>query len=116
VKPSVKNILMNRYGILLLSVLMFLLSVIFNKKLNRASAVEREKRLAENYIHKQQNDFEKFLKDTAFVNALLSNDETLKDVTGFPKRHTVYFFTETTDWGRKNLHSGMDKKHFLRPN
>jgi hypothetical protein len=61
VKPSVKNILMSRYGILLLSVLMFLLSVIFNKKLNRASAVEREKRLAENYIHKQQNDFEKFL-------------------------------------------------------
>lgn len=119
---------MNRYGILLLSVLMFLLSVIFNKKLNRASAVEREKRLAENYIHKQQNDFEKFLKDTAFVNALLSNDETLKDVTRVSKKaYSIFLYRnnrlgeeELTFWnGQKTLptaelKSAHDGDYFIR--
>ncbi|HUM97900.1 MAG TPA: HAMP domain-containing sensor histidine kinase [Chitinophagaceae bacterium] len=119
---------MSRYGILSLSALMFVLSIIFNKQLNRANAVERVARLAENYIQKQQKDFEKFLKDTAFVNSLLSNDETLKDVTRLSKKaYEIFLFRanrlgeeELTFWnGQKTLptpelKSAIDGDYFLR--
>ena len=92
-KPPLKKILSSKYSLLLLASVLFILSFVFNKLYSDRSSVTREVRVAEKYIHRQQNDFNEFLKDTALINRLLVNQESLRPVV-------------TDSWSRVLLRTG----------
>ena len=101
--PPIKNIFFKRYGLLLLSVLLFCFSFIFSKQRKSTSAVLEEVRLAEQYIHQQEKDFNELLKDTALVNSLLSNDESLQEATRLTKKKYNIFFYRPNRMGEDEL-------------
>ena len=82
-KPSVRNIVLRKYILLALAALLYILSFPFNKIYTNRSSVSREVRLAEKYLHRQQNDFTDFVKDTALLGRLLNNEETLDELSDF---------------------------------
>lgn len=88
---------MSKYSLLALAVLLYILSFLFNKIYTNRSSVTREVRLAEKYLHRQQNDFNDFVKDTALLGRLLSNEETLKELSHFDsKRYSIFLYTVDT--------------------
>lgn len=102
-KSAFSRFALSRYGILALSLLLFIFSFFFDKLYNNQVSVSREKRLAERYIQEQQKDFEKFVNDTASINWLLSNDESLKDLTKLSKKRYSIFLYRTDRFGNSEL-------------
>lgn len=96
-KPSLKNILWSKYSLLGLAILLFVLSFVFNKLYSNRSSVTREVRLAEKYLHKRQNDFNHFVKDTGLINRLLANSESTDEFSRFDsKRYSIFLYTVDT--------------------
>ncbi len=96
-KPLLKNISGLKYSFLILAVSLFSLSFVFNKLYSDRSAVLREARLAGQYLEDQQNDFNNFLKDTALINKLVSNTETLDQFFRLAsKRYSIFLYTADT--------------------
>ncbi len=92
-KPLSRNILLSKYSLLVLAALLFILSFVFNKLYINRSSVAQEVRVAEKYLHRQQNDFDEFLKDTAFINRLLGNNESLKEFSKLAsKRYSIFLY------------------------
>ncbi len=92
-KPRSKNILLSKYIILVLASILFTLSFVFNKLYTNRSSVAQEVRVAEKYLHRQQKDFNEFLEDTALVNRLLNNTETLKEFGNLTlKRYSIFLY------------------------
>lgn len=60
---------------LALSVLLFVLSFVFNKIYSNDSSVSREARKLENYLMNRQEDFDDFLKDSVLIARLISKQE-----------------------------------------
>lgn len=78
-KPHARNILFSKYVLLFLAVILFLLSLVFNKLYSNRSSVTREVKLAESYIAKQQKNFASFLKDTSLVRKFVEKRETKEE-------------------------------------
>lgn len=96
-KPSLKNILWSKYSLLGLAILLFVLSFVFNKLYSNRSSVTREVRLAEKYLHKRQNDFNHFVKDTGLINRLLANSESTDEFSRFDsKLYSIFLYTVDT--------------------
>jgi hypothetical protein len=77
VKKTLPNIFLQKYSLLLLSIGLFILSFIFNTLYSNKSSVTREVRLLERYLHRQQDDFDVFLKDTLLIRSLVEKKESL---------------------------------------
>jgi signal transduction histidine kinase len=109
VNVNSKNILLGKYSLLVLASVLFVLSFIFNKLYNNRSSVTQEVRVAEKYLHHQQKDFNEFLRDTALINRLLENDETLKEFSSLAaRRYCIFLYsanasgeTEMKFWNNK---------------
>lgn len=90
--------LLSKYSLLVLASILFILSFVFNKLYGNRSSVAKEVRVAEKYLQRQQKDFNEFLKDTALVNRLLGNNESLKEFSNLAsKRYSIFLYTVNQD-------------------
>ena len=90
-KPLFKNIFLHKYIFLVLAIVLFALSFIFNKLYTNRSSVAQEVRTAQTYINQQQLNFDQFLKDTSLINQLLDRTETLTAFTHLAsKRYGIF--------------------------
>ncbi len=90
---------MSKYSLLFLAVILFILAFVFNKLYSNRSSVAQEVRIAESYIHKKQNDFNDFLKDTSLVNRLVANKESLKELKSISKKSYSIFLYAAESFG-----------------
>ncbi len=90
--------LLSKYSLLALASIFFILSFVFNKLYTNRTSVAREVRVAEKYLHRQQKDFNEFLKDTALVNRLFGNNESLKEFSDLAsKRYSIFLYQVNAD-------------------
>ena len=96
-KSFFRNIFLRKHILLFLAVVLFTLSLVFNKLYSNRSSVAREVRIAENYINDQQNDFNEFLKNTTILRKLLQKNETLNEFTQIAsKSYGIFLYTGNT--------------------
>jgi two-component system nitrogen regulation sensor histidine kinase NtrY len=72
------KIFFRKYGLLLISILLFAASFVFNKVYHQASSLSREVRLLEKYLHSRQRDFAALVSDTSLLQALVNKKEDEK--------------------------------------
>jgi signal transduction histidine kinase len=85
--------------LLVAAVVLFVLSLVFNKLYTENSAVSDEVEKAEEYIHHQQRDFEKFLKDTALIDKLASNTASLDEFQAVTQKPYGIFILSVSNAG-----------------
>ncbi|MES1197975.1 MAG: HAMP domain-containing sensor histidine kinase [Chitinophagaceae bacterium] len=101
-KPLLRNIFLNKYGLLSLAVLLFILSVIFNKVYTSGPSVIQEIRAAEKYLHHDQKDFDLFVKNTSLVRKLVSNKISKDEFEDFTRKNYgifLYSINASGNWG-----------------
>ena len=93
--------MLRKYSLLVPAALLFVLSIVFNKLYINRSSVAREVRVAERYLHRQQNDFGVFLNDTALLNRLLAGNESLNDFSKLAaKPYSIFlYYTDVSGTG-----------------
>ncbi len=92
-----------RSGLLALAVIIFFLSWIFNKYYTKGSSIAREKKLLTNYIHKQQDDFDKIVTDTVLLRKLVQNEESLNELSGIEKKDYAFFLLAESVFGDEQM-------------
>lgn len=101
-KPLLRNILISKYTLLQMAVVLFTLSFLFNKLYSNRTAVIQEVRIAENYLHDQQRDFQAFLRDTQLIGKIIGNTATREEFNDFAKkRYGIFLYTLSPagNWG-----------------
>ncbi|MBK7678233.1 MAG: GHKL domain-containing protein [Chitinophagaceae bacterium] len=94
---------------LLLAVLLFVLSFLFNKLYENRSSVAQEVKSAETYIKKQHDDFASFCKDTSLIRKLLARSETLNEFNSLAeKKYGLYIFS-IDDFGAPTMRFWNDQ-------
>ncbi|MFC0771308.1 ATP-binding protein [Terrimonas alba] len=78
-KPLFKNSFVWKSSLLLLAAILFALSFIFNKLYTNRTSVIQEVKNAENYLHRQQKNFNSFLADTVLIRKLVENTESANE-------------------------------------
>ena len=108
-KPLSKNILLTKYGLLLLAVLLFFLSFVFNKLYTNSSSIAQEVKLAEKYITHQQDDFTSFCQDTSYINQLLAQGETLHEFNQLAAKKYGIFLYSIDEFGNAEMRFWNDQ-------
>ncbi len=108
-KPPVKNILLSKYSFLVLAILLFFLSFVFNKLYINRSSVAEEVNLAEKYINKQHDDFTTFCSDTSTINRLLGQGETLNEFTHLAAKKYGIFIYSVDEFGSAEMRFWNDQ-------
>jgi two-component system, NtrC family, nitrogen regulation sensor histidine kinase NtrY len=103
VKPRLRHILFNKYSLLFLAALLFALSFIFNKLYTNRSSVTREARLLEQYISHHEDNFNRFLADTALIRKLIEKKESLEEFDRLAARPYGIFLYRANDFGGVNM-------------
>lgn len=112
-KPLRKNIFLGKYTILVLSVLLFVLSFVFNKLYSDQSSVKLEVSRAESYLREHQSDFSSFLKDTQRIRHLMKRKETLKEFDHITSRPYGIFLFSINEFGDITMNFWSD--HLVVP-
>ena len=90
-----KNILYRKYGLLLIAILLFAFSYIFNQVYTIHSSVTREVKLLEKKLHDQQKDFNSFLTNTSFIHKLTEKKESLNEFERISRKdYGIYVILE----------------------
>jgi signal transduction histidine kinase len=80
----------------MLAVIAFALSLVFNSYYTRFSSVNHEKKALTDYIHKQESDFNQFIKDTLLLRKLIQNKETFDEFKALEKKqYGIFIFAES---------------------
>lgn len=95
----------------LVALALFGLSYLFTGTISERTAVNRERKALEEFIQKQERDFESVMGDTARFNRLLSGKTALEDMVYFTgKPYGIYLFvlssdstSEMTFWNRQSI-------------
>lgn len=103
-KIPLKNILWRKYTLLGLSIVLFILSLLFNKLYSNNTAVFREVSKLEKYLHHQQNDYNAFLKDSLLIDELIVKKESWQDFSKLTDKPFGIFLYTADDFG------GIDMK------
>jgi len=85
----------SKYTLLLVAMVLFFLSYIFNTYYTNLTSVSRERKLLEKYVHKQQEDYFIFLHDTLLLRKLIHKEESLdefKEISSKP--YGIFLFAE----------------------
>jgi two-component system nitrogen regulation sensor histidine kinase NtrY len=94
VKPSLRNIIVSKYSLLILAILLFGISVIFNKLYTNRTSVAREARLMQNYLLTQESHFYAFVKDTALIRKFVLQSESRNDLKNLRNQaYTTFLYT-----------------------
>lgn len=88
-----KNTDVWKWGFLILSALLFFLSIVFNRFSTHHSSLVTEVHSAEKYLHRQQKDFDKFLADTLLVGKLIRQSESREQFDEIiQKKYGIYLY------------------------
>ena len=94
-KRILRYLFASKYSLLFAAIILFLFSYIFNTYYTNLTSVSREKKLLERYIHKQQQDYADFLKDTSLLRKLAQKTETLDEFKKIAaKQYGIFLFAE----------------------
>lgn len=93
----------------MLAALLFALSFIFNKLYINRTAVVEEVKHAEKYLHTHEKDFYDFCKDTALVNKLLTNAESLHEFNTLAAKKYGIFVYAVDNFGAAELRFWSDQ-------
>ncbi|MBS1575255.1 MAG: GHKL domain-containing protein [Bacteroidetes bacterium] len=94
-KRILRYLFASKYSLLFAAIVLFFLSYVFNTYYTNLTSVSREKKLLENYIHKQQQDYADFLKDTSLLRKLVQNSESLDEFKKIAaKQYGIFLFAE----------------------
>ena len=107
--PLLKNILLSKYGLLVLAVVFFILSFLFNTLYSNRSSVAQEVRLAEKYINGQQRDFASFNNDTVVINRLLAQAGTLNEMNHLTAKKYGIFLYSVDEFGSAEMRFWNDQ-------
>ncbi|MEP7375391.1 MAG: ATP-binding protein [Chitinophagaceae bacterium] len=102
-KPIIRNNLIWKFSLLLTAAFLFVLSFVFNKLYTNRSSVAEEVRHAEEYLHQQERDFDKFLKDTSFIGRLVENRESINELEKFSAKKYGVFIYQSNNSGSLSL-------------
>jgi len=87
-----------KYSLLVLALLLFTLSFFFNKIYTNRSTVTDEVRIAQRYLQKYEEDFNKFLTDTALLFRLAENVEPQQDLEKVTaKKYGIFLYKQGDD-------------------
>jgi two-component system, NtrC family, nitrogen regulation sensor histidine kinase NtrY len=103
VKRIIKNSLLWKFSLLLAAAFLFVLSFVFNKLYTNRSSVTEEVRQAEEYIHHQEKDFNKFTSDTSLIRRLVDNVESVNELGKITDKKYGIFIYKVTSSGSLNL-------------
>ena len=104
-KPLIKNNLIWKFSLLLGSAFLFVLSFVFNKLYTNRSSVTEEVKQAEEYLHRQEKDFNKFFFDTANIRRFAEHNESIKEMQSFAARDYGIFIYRVNPTGTLTLDS-----------
>jgi len=85
-KNKFQHILFSRYSLLVLAVIAFILSFVFNSYYTRVSSVNHEKKALTRYIQERELDFDHFAADTVLLRKLVQDKESLDEFKSIEKR------------------------------
>lgn len=92
-KPIIRNNLIWKFSLLLAAAFFFVLSFVFNKLYTNRSSVAEEVKHAEEYLHRQEKDFNRFIEDTSFIFRLVENKESITELEKFAgKKYGVFIY------------------------
>lgn len=102
-KDNLRHILFSRYSLLALAAISFALSFVFNTYYTRYSSVNHEKKNLTNYIHKHEEDFIRFTKDSSLLRNLVQNRETLNEFKSIESKEYGVFILAESVFGPQQL-------------
>ena len=102
-KSKFRYFLFSRYSLLILAVIAFALSFVFNSYYTRVSSILHEKKLLTRYIDKQESDFNEFVKDSSLLRKLVQSKEELDEFTDLEKRKYGIFIVAESVFGVQQL-------------
>lgn len=106
---SSKKIWLNKRSVLLLAVLLFAVSFIFNKLYINRSAVAQEVKLAERYLRTNEKDFNSFYGDTGLIKRLLTDAESLHEFNSLvAKKYGIFIYT-VNEFGNTDMRFWNDQ-------
>lgn len=108
-KPLAKNILFSKYGLLLLSVVLFALAIMFSKLYTNRSSIIREVNLAEHYIASQERNFERFLEDSLLIRRLVFRTESLAEFQKLEQKPFATFIYTANELGKVYMRFWSDQ-------
>ena len=92
-KPIIRNNLIWKFSLLLAAAFLFVLSFVFNKLYTNRSSVAEEVKHAEEYLHRQERDFNRFLDDSSFILHLVENKESITELEKFArKKYGIFIY------------------------
>jgi len=107
--PLSRNIFSRKYLVLLLALLFFTLSFVFNKLYSNRSSVIQEVKKVERYLARWETDFNNFTKDTLLINRLLSREESLSEFSRLSRKPYGIFLYKEKDFGENEMTFWSDK-------
>ena len=102
-KKNLQHILFSRYGLLVLAVLAFVLSFVFNSYYTRFSSVNVEKKALTSYIQKLEADFNRLTKDTFLLRKIIQRQESLDEFKAIEKNYYGIFIVAESVFGPQQL-------------
>jgi signal transduction histidine kinase len=103
VKIVANNIPFNKYGILMLAILLFIFSFFLNKLYQSRTTVAQDVLLIEKYIGDHQKDFNNFCADTSLIYRLLGQGESLTEFNQLTKKKYDIFIYSLDEFGNTVL-------------
>lgn len=102
-KKIIKNIFFREYGLLILSVVLFAFSFIFNNIYFNKTSVSREVNLLQKYLHRNQEDFSELLKNNSLIRAFYEKKESLQDFDKLASKKYSIFIVSENNFGETDL-------------
>ena len=96
-KLNLRNIFSGKYLLLVLAIVLFALSFLFNKLYSNRSFVAQEVNRMEKYLARHEKDFNDFVKDTFLVNRLMAREETKTEFSRLAEKPYGIFLYATHD-------------------
>ncbi|MET0637968.1 MAG: HAMP domain-containing sensor histidine kinase [Chitinophagaceae bacterium] len=92
--PIIRNSLSWKIGLLIASAALFILSFVYNELYSERTSVAEEVVNAEKYIHSQETDFNRVLKDTALLRQLVEGTENTASFNRITsKKYGIFIYT-----------------------
>lgn len=102
-KPLLRNNLIWKFSLLLAAALLFVLSFVFNTLYTNRSSVAEEVKNAEDYLHREQKDFNAFMADTSLISRLIENKESTSEFNEITDKPYGIFLYKLNNSGTLSL-------------
>ena len=102
-KLSALNISKRKYLLLLLAILSYILSLVFNTVYTNFNSINHEVSKAEQYIHQHEKSFRTIIKDTALLSKLVAKTESYGEFTKLIDKSFGFILYSNPEFGDRNM-------------